>query len=50
MVGLHDLKHRGVTDTEGTRHDKREASGHREEQMMDVYDLSVPIVTTPKGV
>ncbi len=48
--GLHDLKRRGVTDTEGTRHDKREASGHKEEQMMDVYDLSVPIVTTPKGV
>jgi hypothetical protein len=42
--GLHDLKRRGVTDTAGTRADKQEASGHRSESMMDVYDLSVPVV------
>ncbi|MCH4563387.1 hypothetical protein MKP05_09620 [Halomonas sp. EGI 63088] len=42
--GLHDLKRRGITDTEGNRHDKQEASGHRSERMLDVYDLSVPEV------
>lgn len=43
---LHDLKRRGVTDTPGTRGQKQAASGHRSESMMDVYDLSVPIVPT----
>ncbi|HCE8324850.1 TPA: integrase [Pseudomonas aeruginosa] len=43
--GLHDLKRRGITDTPGTRADKQEASGHRDESMLDVYDLSVPIVS-----
>jgi len=42
--GLHDLKRRGITDTAGTRADKQEASGHRDEAMMDVYDLSLPLV------
>jgi integrase len=42
--GLHDLKRRGITDTIGTRADKQEASGHKSEQMMDVYDFSLPIV------
>lgn len=42
--GLHDLKRRGITDTPGTRADKQQASGHKTEAMMDVYDLSVPIV------
>ncbi|TFH86620.1 integrase [Billgrantia azerbaijanica] len=42
--GLHDLKRRGITDTHGTRHDKQEASGHRSERMLDVYDLSLPEV------
>ncbi|WP_311968558.1 integrase [Pseudomonas baltica] len=42
--GLHDLKRRGITDTTGTRADKQEASGHRDESMMDIYDLSVPLV------
>jgi site-specific recombinase XerC len=41
---LHDLKRKGVTDTPGTRADKQHASGHKSEEMMDVYDLSVPIV------
>lgn len=40
----HDLKRRGVTDTSGNRSDKQEASGHRSASMMDVYDLSVPVV------
>lgn len=42
--GLHDFKRRGITDTKGTRADKQEASGHRDESMLDVYDLSVPTV------
>ena len=46
--GLHDLKRQGITDTVGTRHEKQEASGHRSEHMLDVYDLCVPIVNTPK--
>jgi len=45
--GLHDLKRRGITDTKGTRHDKQEASGHRSAAMLDVYDLSTPIVPWP---
>ncbi|VVP33235.1 hypothetical protein PS865_04472 [Pseudomonas fluorescens] len=42
--GLHDLKRRGITDTAGNRADKQEASGHRDESMMKVYDLSLPVV------
>lgn len=42
---LHDLKRRGVTDTKGTRADKQDASGHRSAGMMDVYDLSLPVVS-----
>ncbi|RBJ81297.1 integrase [Pseudomonas sp. MWU12-2534b] len=42
---LHDLKRRGVTDTVGNRADKQEASGHRDAKMMDVYDLSLPVVS-----
>ncbi|QRG26815.1 integrase [Halomonas binhaiensis] len=45
--GLHDLKRRGITDTQGTRHDKQEASGHRSAAMLDVYDLSIPFVSHP---
>ncbi|MBC3957712.1 integrase [Pseudomonas sp. DOAB1067] len=42
--GLHDLKRQGITDTAGNRADKQEASSHRDGAMMDVYDLSVPVV------
>lgn len=42
--GLHDLKRRGITDTVGNRAVKQEASGHRDESMMDIYDLSLPLV------
>lgn len=42
--GLHDLKRRGITDTPGTRADKQEASGHRDEAMLDIYDMSIPTV------
>jgi len=39
--GLHSLKHRGVTDTKGN---KKEASGHKTDAMMHVYDHSLPTV------
>ena len=42
--GLHDLKRRGITDTPGNRADKQQASGHRDESMLDIYDLSLPLV------
>lgn len=45
--GLHDLKRRGITDTAGTRGEKQQASGHRSEAMLDVYDLSIPTVDPP---
>ncbi|WP_095155737.1 tyrosine recombinase XerC [Pseudomonas sp. Irchel 3E13] len=50
--GLHDLKRRGITDTHGTRADKQQASGHRNEAMLDIYDLGLPLVNpsnTPKS-
>ena len=46
--GMHDFKRKGITDTVGTRADKQQASGHKDESMMDVYDLSMPIVN-PSG-
>lgn len=36
--GLHGLKHRGVTDTPGTKADKKEASGHKTDAMLELYD------------
>ena len=47
--GLHDLKRKGITETQGNRSDKREASGHRSESMMDIYDHSLPRVHTPEN-
>lgn len=43
--GMHDFKRKGITDTVGTRADKQQASGHKDESMMDVYDMSVPMVS-----
>jgi hypothetical protein len=40
---LHDLKRKGITDTAGTGAEKQDAAGLTE-QMMKVYDLSVPRV------
>ncbi|MDH1696815.1 integrase, partial [Pseudomonas sp. GD03766] len=42
---LHDLKRRGVTDTPGDRKQKQDASGHRDEAMLDIYDFSLPLVS-----
>jgi len=42
--GFHGLKHRGISDTPGTRGQKQLASGHKNESMLDIYDHSVPEV------
>jgi site-specific recombinase XerC len=47
--GLHGLKHRGVTDTEGTKQDKKAASGHRTDQMVNLYDHAVAVVQPIRG-
>jgi hypothetical protein len=44
--GPHDLKRKGITDTKGTRGEKQQASGHKSQQMLDVYDFAVPVVPT----
>lgn len=41
---LHGLKHRGVTDTKGNKGDKRTASGHKSDAMVERYDHELPIV------
>lgn len=48
---LHGLKHRGVTDTTGSRRRKQLASGHRTEAMVRLYDDEVPVVAParPEG-
>lgn len=38
---LHDIKKRAITDYKG---DKMQASGHKSQNMMNIYDLSVPVV------
>jgi len=43
---LHDLKAKGVTDTDG---DKQAASGHKSAQMVAVYDRKPPIVPPAKS-
>lgn len=45
---LHGLKHRGVTDTEGTRATKKDASGHKSDAMLDVYDHEIQVVEPAK--
>lgn len=41
---LHGLKHRGITDTKGKKADKKEASGHKTDAMLDLYDHEVAVV------
>ncbi len=41
---LHGMKHRGITDTPGSKADKMELAGLSSIQMVKVYDHSVPIV------
>ncbi|MGJ0430617.1 hypothetical protein [Methylobacter sp.] len=42
---FHDLKRKGVSDTDG---DKMKASGHRSAAMMKVYDVKPDIVDPAK--
>lgn len=42
--GLHGLKHRGITDTPGRRADKKAASGHKTDAMLDLYDHELQVV------
>lgn len=44
---LHGLKHRGVTDTRG---DKKQASGHRTNAMLHLYDHQIPSVEPADGL
>jgi hypothetical protein len=41
---LHGLKHRGITDTVGKKAEKKEASGHRSDAMLQLYDHEVAVV------
>jgi hypothetical protein len=43
---LHPVKRRGVTDTKGNRSDKQTASGHKDEKMLDIYDMELSEVPT----
>ena len=43
-LGLHDLKRRGTTDTQRTRAEKQEAAGWKNQDMVDIYDYSIPLV------
>lgn len=42
--GLHGLKHRGITDTPGRKADKKAASGHKTDAMIDLYDHELQVV------
>ena len=41
---MHGLKHRGVTDTKGTKAQKKDASGHRTDTAFNVYDHDLQVV------
>lgn len=41
---LHGIKHRGITDTAGTRAAKKDASGHRTDAAFDRYDHEMQVV------
>lgn len=42
--GLHGLKHRGITDTPGRKADKKAASGHKTDAMIELYDHELQVV------
>lgn len=44
---LHGLKHRGITDTRGTRAHKQDAAGHVTPQMTHRYDHELQVVQPP---
>ncbi|AGI08432.1 Integrase [Xanthomonas citri subsp. citri Aw12879] len=44
---LHGLKHRGITDTRGTRAHKQDAAGHVTSQMTHRYDHELQVIAPP---
>ena len=46
---LHGLKHRGISDTEGTLADAREGAGHKTEQMTARYRHKVSRVRVSRA-
>ncbi|MGQ5273914.1 hypothetical protein ACULMD_01360, partial [Xanthomonas arboricola pv. corylina] len=44
---LHGLKHRGITDTRGTRAHKQDAAGHVTPQMTHRYDHELQVIPPP---
>lgn len=46
--GLHGLKHRGITDTDGNWADKKQAGGHLTDAMAHRYNHAVPRVEPAK--
>lgn len=45
---LHGLKHRGITDTAGTRADKQDAAGHVDPRMTVRYNHQLAVVPAPR--
>lgn len=45
---FHDLKRKGVTDTEGSIAEKQEASGHKSQSMMNIYNVKPSLVKPAK--
>lgn len=41
---LHGLKHRGITDTPGTREERKDASGHLTDAAFEIYDHDLQVV------
>ena len=46
--GLHDIKRRGTTDTEGMAEDKLAATGHKSRRVLEIYGKSIARVKAPK--
>ncbi|ALN85088.1 site-specific recombinase, phage integrase family [Lysobacter capsici] len=44
---MHGLKRRGISNTEGTRAEKKDASGHATEQAFAIYDDEIKLVPAP---
>ncbi|WP_157476298.1 hypothetical protein [Lysobacter sp. Root690] len=44
---MHGLKRRGISNTEGTRAEKKDASRHAREQAFAIYDDEIKVVPAP---
>lgn len=45
--GMHGLKRRGISNSEGTREKKKDGSGHATEQAFAIYDNEIKLVPAP---